>query len=222
METSELLKLPSAGLGITLWLTGLSGAGKSTIARHLVDHIRDRGFAAELLDGHLVRKTLSRGLGFSREDRDVNVERIGFVADALSRNGVCAVVAAISPFREARRKVRASHEPGRFVEVWVRCPLHVLIERDVKGLYEKALAGRIDRFTGVSDVYEPPENPDVTVETETETPKESTERILRWMQSAGLPVGNGITEAQLRAQWMAGVEAWKSGPDGGGEPPPQN
>src|SRR4029077_13419593 len=140
--------------GVTVWFTGLSGAGKSTISTALAEELRRRGRPVEILDGDVVRENLSKGLGFSREDRDTNIRRIGFVAELLTRHGVVVLVAAISPYRETRDEVRA--RIGHFVEVHVDCPLDELVQRDVKGLYKRALAGEIDNFTGVSDPYEPP------------------------------------------------------------------
>src|SRR5215472_17237481 len=151
--------------GFTLWFTGLSGAGKSTLAGELIRRLA--GARAELLDGDVVRTNLSQGLGFSREDRDTNVRRIGFVAELLSRNGVISVVAAISPYRSTREEMRSRIQ--NFVEVFVDCPLDVLTARDPKGLYRRALAAEIPHFTGVSDLYEPPHNPDITVRTDLES-----------------------------------------------------
>lgn len=168
--------------GTTIWLTGLSGAGKSTLARQLERKLRERQLAVEVLDGDLVRENLSKGLGFSKEDRDTNVRRIGFVCDLLSRNGVIAIVAAISPYRAVRDEVRAIHA-GRFVEVFVECPIDVLAERDVKGLYKRALKGEIPNFSGVSDPYEPPLHPEVTVNSSSESERESLDRILSWLES---------------------------------------
>ena len=161
--------------GFTLWLTGMSGAGKSTISDALMVRFRERGAKVELLDGDIVRTNLSQGLGFSREDRDTNVRRIGFVCELLSRNGIIAVVAAISPYRATREEVK-SRIPN-FVEVHVDCPIEVLAARDVKGLYKKALAGEVSNFTGISDPYEPPEHPDVMVRTDTETRDRCIRRV---------------------------------------------
>ncbi len=161
--------------GFTLWFTGMSGAGKSTLSHALERRLRECGAKVELLDGDVVRTHLSKGLGFSKEDRDENIRRIGFVCELLSRNGVIAIVAAISPYRAVREEVRA--RIADFVEVHVDCPLEVLAERDVKGLYQKALAGEIPNFTGVSDPYEPPLAPEITVNSATETPEESLARI---------------------------------------------
>ena len=170
--------------GFTLWFTGLSGAGKSTIAAIIEERLRVQGAKVEVLDGDVVRTHLSKGLGFSKEDRDTNIRRIGFVAELLSRNGVIAIVAAISPYREVRDEVRA--RIGNFVEVYVECPIEVLAGRDVKGLYKKALAGEIPSFTGVSDPYEPPLDPDVVVNSSTETPGQSADRIWATLENKGL------------------------------------
>lgn len=169
--------------GLVVWLTGLSGAGKSTLAVLLAEELRERGHAVEILDGDEVRRVLSQGLGFSRADRDANVERIAYVAKLLARHGVIVITAAISPYREAR--ARARHEIERFVEVYVRCPVEVCAARDVKGLYKKALAGEIPSFTGVSDPYEEPETPEIVVDTSVETPAESAGRILVGLEELG-------------------------------------
>jgi len=162
--------------GVTIWLTGLSGAGKTTIATALTEELRRQGRPIEVLDGDVVRENLSKGLGFSKEDRDTNIRRIGFVAELLTRHGVVVIVAAISPYREIRDEVRG--RIGRFVEVHVNCPMDELVRRDVKGLYKKALAGELANFTGVSDPYEAPLNPEVVVDTSTETPGESAATVL--------------------------------------------
>jgi adenylyl-sulfate kinase len=162
--------------GMTVWLTGLSGAGKTTIATAVAAELRRRGSRVEVLDGDVIRENLSKGLGFSKEDRDTNIRRIGFVAELLSRNGVIVVVAAISPYREVREELRS--RIGRFLEVYVRCPLDELVRRDVKGLYRRALAGELDNFTGVSDPYEEPLAPEVLVDTATETADTSVRRVL--------------------------------------------
>lgn len=161
--------------GFTLWFTGLSGAGKSTISDRIFRRLKGAGGKAELLDGDVVRTHLSKGLGFSKEDRDINIRRIGFVCEMLTRNGVIAVVAAISPYREVREEVRSRID--NFVEIYVHCPIEVLAERDVKGLYKKALAGEIGSFTGVSDPYEPPLTPEVTVDSSKETVEVSVEKV---------------------------------------------
>ena len=161
--------------GFTLWFTGLSGAGKSTISNVIHERLKEAGAKVELLDGDVVRTHLSKGLTFSKEDRDINVRRIGFVSELLSRNGVIALVAAISPYRAVREEVRANI--ANFAEVYVECPIEVLAERDVKGLYKEALAGKIANFTGVSDPYEPPANPEVTVNSSTESLDESVGKV---------------------------------------------
>ena len=170
--------------GCTVWFTGLSGAGKSTISTLLHQRLCAAGAKVELLDGDVVRTHLSKGLGFSREDRDENIRRIGFVCELLSRNGVIAIAAAISPYRTVRDEVRA--RIPNFVEVYVECPIEVLADRDVKGLYKRALAGEIAHFTGVSDPYEPPLAPEVTVNSSVEPPERSVERIWATLERLGL------------------------------------
>ena len=170
--------------GFTLWFTGMSGAGKSTITGLIEARLRRHGAKVEVLDGDVVRTHLSRGLTFSKEDRDENIRRIGFVAELLSRNGVIAIVAAISPYRAVREEVRS--RIANFVEVYVECPIEVLAERDVKGLYKKALAGQIENFTGISHPYEPPLAPEVVVNSSKETPEESAERIWATLEHLGL------------------------------------
>lgn len=169
--------------GFTLWFTGLSGAGKSTIANAIAPRLRALGKRVEILDGDEVRTNLSKGLGFSKEDRDTNIRRIGYVAHLLTRNGTVAITAAISPYRAIRDEVRG--RIGDFVEVYAQCPLDTLISRDVKGLYQKALAGEIKEFTGVSDPYEEPLHPEVVVETSRETVEESVNNILARLQELG-------------------------------------
>jgi len=171
--------------GFTLWFTGLSGAGKSTLAQVIRDDLVARGRRVEILDGDEVRTNLSKGLGFSKEDRDTNIRRIGYVARLLSRNGVVAVAAAISPYREVRDEVRRAHE-ATFVETFVDCSLEELVRRDRKGLYAKALRGEIEHFTGVSDPYEAPVCPDIHVRSDQETVEESRARILDWLEIKGL------------------------------------
>jgi adenylyl-sulfate kinase len=182
--------------GFVLWLTGLSGAGKSTIANAVAPSLADRGHRVEVLDGDEVRTNLCQGLGFSREDRDTNIARIGYVAGKLAKHGVAVVVAAISPYREARDKVRAGVDD--FVEVHIAAPVSTCAERDVKGLYAKALAGEIKNFTGVSDPYEAPLEPEITLHTERETVQESVGAVLAWLEAENLsvPVGD---ELDLRA-----------------------
>jgi len=170
--------------GFTLWLTGMSGAGKSTISERLMARFRKAGAKVELLDGDIVRTNLSQGLGFSREDRDTNIRRIGFVSELLSRNGIVVVVAAISPYRETREEVKS--RIANFVEVHVDCPIEVLASRDVKGLYKRALVGEVVNFTGISDPYEPPLHPDVTVRSDRETVDESVDKIWRELVRRGL------------------------------------
>ncbi len=166
--------------GFTIWFTGMSGAGKSTLAERLIARLRESNAKVELLDGDVVRTNLSQGLGFSKADRDTNILRIGFVSHLLSRNGVIAVVAAISPYRETRDEVK--RRIGNFVEVFVNCPLDVLVERDTKGLYKRALAGEVGHFTGVSDPYEPPTDPCVVVRSDRESIDESLDKI--WLELA--------------------------------------
>jgi adenylyl-sulfate kinase len=170
--------------GFTLWFTGLSGAGKSTISRLIEQRLRERGAKVEVLDGDVVRENLSKGLGFSKEDRDENIRRIGFVCELLSRNGVIAMVAAISPYRAVREQIR--RRIRNFVEVYVECPLEVVAERDVKGLYKKAIAGEIPQFTGVSDPYEPPLSPEVVVHSASQSPEESANRVWAKLEELGL------------------------------------
>lgn len=171
--------------GFTLWFTGLSGSGKSTIADLVVEELRARGMGVEVLDGDVVRTHLSKGLGFSKEDRDTNILRIGWVCQMLAGHNIVAIAAAISPYREARDEVRAMHEPGQFVEIYIDCPLEVLEARDVKGLYARARSGEITSFTGISDPYEPPENPEIVCKTAEETPEESANRILDYLRAKG-------------------------------------
>jgi adenylyl-sulfate kinase len=162
----------------------MSGAGKSTAARLLEQQLRSRGRRVELLDGDLIRARLSPRLGFSKEDRDDNVRRIGFVCELLSRNGVIAIAAAISPYRAIRQEVRARTAP--FVEVYMECPLDELIRRDVKGLYKKALGGEIPSFTGISAPYEPPAAPEVTIRSWRETPDEGVSKVLSVLEELNL------------------------------------
>jgi adenylyl-sulfate kinase len=171
--------------GFTLWFTGLSGAGKTTISKIVEDQLRERGSRVEVLDGDVVRENLSKGLGFSKEDRDTNIRRIAFVADLLSRNGVPVITAAISPYREIRDEARELMG-DRFIEVFVKASVEVCAERDVKGLYEKAFKGEIKEFTGVSDPYEPPLNPELTLDTEHQSPEESAAEILSLLEGRQL------------------------------------
>jgi adenylyl-sulfate kinase len=170
--------------GFTIWLTGLSGAGKSTVSRLLEQRLGECGFKVEVLDGDVVRTHLSYGLGFSKEDRDTNIRRIGWVCQLLNRNRVTAIAAAISPYRATREEVR--RQIPNFVEVYMACPVNVLVERDVKGLYRKALAGEIKHFTGVDDPYEPPLNAEVVCHSDgAETPEHSAEKILAHLAQRG-------------------------------------
>jgi len=173
--------------GFTLWFTGLSGSGKSTIAHVIGPELDRRGFVVEYLDGDTVRTHLSKGLGFSKEDRDTNIERIGWVASRLTRQGGAVIAAAISPYRETRAKARELVEQfGRFVEVYVATSLEECARRDVNGLYKKAFAGEIKGFTGVDDPYEPPESAEVVVETEGKTPEESAEVVIAKLEELGV------------------------------------
>ena len=171
--------------GFTLWFTGLSGSGKSTITTHLVKELRKRGSKLEVLDGDVVRENLSKGLGFSKEDRDTNIRRIAFVANLLSRNDVPVITAAISPYREIRDEARQMMG-DRFVEAYVKASVEVCEERDVKGLYAKARSGEIKEFTGVSDPYEPPENPELILDTEHQSAEESALQILGYLEEREL------------------------------------
>ncbi len=169
--------------GFTVWLTGLSGSGKTTIAHQLAPALRARGRAVEILDGDVVRTHLSKGLGFSRGDRDTNILRIAFVCALLTKHGVAVISAAIAPYAEAR--ARAREMIGDFVEVYVQASLEEVTRRDVKGLYAKALAGELPNFTGVSDPYEAPERPDLVVDTERESVEESADKILALLAERG-------------------------------------
>lgn len=178
--------------GCTLWLTGMSGSGKSTLSKAIADRLRKAGARVEVLDGDVVRTQLCKGLGFSREDREENIRRIGFVCELLSRHDVVAIAAVISPYRQSRNEVRA--RIPNFVEIHMHCPLNVLVERDVKGLYKKALAGEIQNFTGISDPYEPPESAEVTVDSSTDTIEEGVTKVMHALESSGL----------FRELWIAG------------------
>jgi adenylyl-sulfate kinase len=171
-------------MSYTLWFTGLSGAGKSTLSERVAAELRKRGEAVELLDGDEVRTNLSAGLSFSKEDRDINVKRIGWVCKLLTRNGIWAISAAISPYRDVRDYNRM--QIGRFIEIYVECSIERLSERDVKGLYRKALAGEIKNFTGVSDPYEPPLSPEIKVNSEKETVEQSLHKILSYLEERNL------------------------------------
>jgi adenylylsulfate kinase len=169
--------------GFTLWFTGLPCSGKTTIANIVEQQLRTLGLKVESLDGDEVRKHLSKDLGFSKQDRDTHIMRMGFIAKLLSRNGVATLAAFVSPYREIREHVRSEIE--NFVEIYVKCPLEMCIERDVKGMYKKALAGEIQNFTGVSDPYEEPLNPELVLETDKEPPHESAQKVLQKLQDLG-------------------------------------
>lgn len=171
--------------GFTLWFTGLSGSGKSTLATYLLPKLREAGKKVEILDGDEVRENLSKGLGFSKEDRDTNIRRIGFVANLLARNGVVSITAAISPYKDIRNEIRSKAQ-APFIEVYVECPIDVLEDRDTKGLYKKAKAGIIKNFTGISDPYEAPESPEVVCDTSKESIEESAEKILAYLRKREL------------------------------------
>jgi adenylylsulfate kinase len=172
-----------ANVGFTIWFTGLSGSGKSTLSEILEQQLQARGHKVEIMDGDLVRTHLSKGLGFSREDRDTNIKRIAFVCNLLSRNGVICISAAIAPYREAREWAR--EHIGNFVEIYVKCPLEVCRARDVKGLYKLVDEGKIKNFTGIDDPYEEPEHPDLVIETDKETVEESISNIFAKLQELG-------------------------------------
>ncbi|MBD3883472.1 adenylyl-sulfate kinase [Phormidium tenue FACHB-886] len=169
--------------GVTVWFTGLSGAGKTTIRMEVEQILRTQGYKVEVLDGDIVRQNLTKGLGFSKADRDENIRRIGFVSHLLTRNGVIVLVSAISPYREIRDEARS--RIGEFVEVYVNAPLDVCEQRDVKGLYKKARAGEIKQFTGIDDPYEPPLSPEVECKTDQETLKESTAKVIAKLEEMG-------------------------------------
>lgn len=168
--------------GFILWFTGLSGSGKSTLSSYLEPILRQRGVKTEVLDGDEVRENLSKGLGFSKEDRDTNVRRIGFVANLLARNGVCAITAAISPYRDVRDGCRAKAQ-APFVEIWVKAPLAVVEARDTKGLYKKARAGELANFTGISSPYEAPAHPELRIDTTQLSPTEAAETIVSMLMA---------------------------------------
>jgi adenylyl-sulfate kinase len=170
--------------GFVLWMTGLSGAGKTTIALILEEKLHQRGVKIERLDGDVVRQSLTRDLGFTKEDRDKNIERVTFVAKLLSRNGVGCVCSFISPYQAVRDQVRA--ETTNFLEVFIDAPLEVVIDRDVKGLYEKAIAGEIPNFTGISDPFEAPTSPDIHIRTDQQTPEESAQLLIEQLEERGL------------------------------------
>lgn len=170
--------------GCTLWFTGLSGSGKSTLSQLVASRLRNLGAKVEVLDGDIVRTLLCQGLGFSREDREENIRRIGFVCELLSRNGVIAIAAAISPYRASRDELRK--RIPNFIEIHMNCPVEVLIQRDVKGLYKKALSGEIKRFTGISDPYEEPIKPEVTIDSSSDSLESSVAKILRCLEDLNI------------------------------------
>jgi len=177
--------------GFVVWLTGLPGSGKTTIARGLAERLRREGYRVEVLDGDWARKTISRGAGFTREERRRHLHRVAWVARLLARNGVIVVCSFVSPYRDVRREVREIiEEEVPFVEVFVKCSLEECIRRDPKGLYRRALRGEIKHFTGVSDPYEPPENPDVVLDTEHSSPEECVEKLYEYLAGVGL-LGRG-------------------------------
>src|SRR5579875_2538037 len=187
-------------IGFTIWFTGLSGAGKSTLSEIVEQRLKARGRNVEILDGDVVRTHLSKGLGFSREDRDTNIKRIAFVCSLLTRNGVACISAAISPYREAREWAR--QQIGNFVEVYVKCPIEVCRQRDVKGLYKLVDEGKLKGFTGVDDPYEEPEQPDLVVETDKETIEQSAGRIFARLEELGYLTPEEVYEdaSMLREQ----------------------
>ncbi len=190
--------------GVTVWFTGMSGSGKTALAIPLEQELRRRGLKVERLDGDIVRQSLTRDLGFSKQDRDKNIERVTFVAKLLTRNGVAVLCSFISPYRAVRAKVR--EQVGNFVEVYCHAPLETLIERDVKGLYRKALAGEIQNFTGISDPYEPPENPEVVIDSSMETIEESLHKVLTKLEAMGYVPPAGEVDAYT-ADEEAAIEA---------------
>lgn len=188
--------------GVTVWFTGMSGAGKTALAKPLEAELRRRGVRVERLDGDIVRQSLTRDLGFTKEDRDTNIERVTFVAKLLTRNGVAVLCSFISPYREVRANVR--HEVGNMIEVYCYAPLEKLVERDVKGLYKKAIAGEIENFTGISDPYEPPDQPEVVIDSSTETIQESLTKVLNKLEELGyVPPAQPEQPCSTRAETAA-------------------
>ncbi|WP_161848948.1 adenylyl-sulfate kinase [Athalassotoga saccharophila] len=173
--------------GFVLWFTGLSGSGKTTLSKSVENKLKSMGIAhVQSLDGDIVRKELTKDLGFSKADRDENIRRVGFVAKLLSDNGIPTLCAFISPYKDVRNEIR--QKCVNFIEVFVKCPIEILMERDPKGLYKKALNGEISNFTGVNDPYEEPENPEIIVDTSVESVEESTEKIISYLVEKGLIV----------------------------------
>jgi adenylylsulfate kinase len=185
--------------GFTLWLTGLPCSGKSTLARSVEEVLLERGHPVEVFDGDEIRTNLTKGLGFSKEDRDTNIRRVGYVCNLLTRYGVVSIASVISPYQNIRDEVRA--RIGRFVEVFVDAPLEELIKRDVKGMYKKALAGEIKNFTGIDDPYEPPPKPEIHVHTDRETVEESTSKIIKTLEILGfVPAIAGATDYSVEEE----------------------
>ena len=174
--------------GLVVWLTGLPGSGKTTIARLVAERLRGAGYRVELLDGDWARRTISEGAGFTREERRRHLRRIAWVARLLARNGVVVLCSFVSPYRDVRREIReiVEEEGIPFLEVYVKASLETVMKRDPKGLYAKALRGEIKHMTGIDDPYEPPENPDLTLDTEKESPEESAEKLLSTLRSLGI------------------------------------
>ena len=197
--------LPTMSSGITLWFTGIPSSGKSAIARATRDLLVQRGLPVELLDGPDVRQSLSRGLGFTREDREENVRRIGYVAKLLSRNGVIAICAAVSPYRATREEIRA--HVTNFVEIFVDCPLPVAEQRDSDGLYARARAGVIEDFTGISDPYEPPDKPEVHIRSDQETIDSAARKVIKTLELLQLipPVDDGFPDADELRRRLRGL-----------------
>ncbi len=199
---------------VAVWFTGLPSSGKSTLARHLEQRLLDMGVAVQVLDGDEVRKSLSRGLGFSRSDREEHLRRLALLARFLIGSGILTVTATISPYCSAREAARRTLR--RFVEVYVKCPLEVCVRRDVKGLYRKAMAGEISRFTGVSDLFEEPDAPEVVVETDRESVAECVDRIVAYLnESGGLaqsaePPGLGASQAELLQRLLDQGWSWEA------------
>jgi adenylylsulfate kinase len=172
--------------GVTVWFTGLPCSGKTTIADRVAEILKEKGYRVERLDGDIIRKSpISRDLGFSKEDRRKNLERVAFISKLLSRNGVIVLATFVSPYEEIRNDIKEIIGPERFLLVYVKCPVEVCIQRDVKGMYKKALAGEIKDFTGVDDPFEEPANPDLVVETDKETLEESVEKVMTLLRDRG-------------------------------------
>ena len=205
---SEANKEENRQKGFTIWFTGLSCSGKSTLSKILETELRKRGRTKiEILDGDVVRTNLSKGLGFNKEDRDTNIKRIGFVCKLLTRNGVVAIAAAISPYRSVRDYNRK--EIGNFFEVYCKCPLEVCVRRDVKGLYKKALAGEIKNYTGVDDPYEEPLNPEVILETDRESHEQSVAKIIRKLEMLGyIPAEEVVYSEEDEEKVKKRLEGW--------------